>query len=556
MTGSRRHTLHVVAGGLGGALLVACGAASPAGEPETPATGRPTGAPGGARPAVASLRLAIAGDEGTLQPYTYKTGYPGWNLLSLLYDTLLQLDSENVPRPLLARDVSVSAGGTTYEIALRPGVTWHDGKPLTADDVKFTVEYFLRNVHSRFTNPLRTVDSVTVRGAEGLTIALKAPNPSFPIRALADVPILPRHVWETVEGERTKEVEAKIGSGPYRLVEADPEAVYRLQAHAGYFLGPPPANELIFPVIKDLNTALQALRAGEVQAVVRALPPEHVPQFSQPPFKVAKGPGFVSTLLQLNTERPPFTRKDVRQAIDLAIDKKKLVDTVLLGTGTVATPGFVHPSSPFHDQTVAARFDPSRARQLLDQAGARPGADGVRVLDGKPFAFTLLVQANNPLRIRAAELIASMLKDVGLRVTVRALDSSAVDDLVWKGYDVTKPRDYDLAMWGWTAPLQVDPARIVELVHSDPRIGTTNVGAYRSAEADAVGEGLRTTVDEAKRRPLAQAVERTIAADVPFVMLYFEDGNYVYRAQAFDGWVYQKGQGIYTKLSFLPAFGR
>jgi peptide/nickel transport system substrate-binding protein len=96
----------------------------------------------------------------------------------------------------------------------------------------------------------------------------------------------------------------------------------------------------------------------------------------------------------------------------------------------------------------------------------------------------------------------------------------------------------------------------VELVHSDPRIGTTNVGAYRSAEADAVGEGLRTTVDEAKRRPLAQAVERTIAADVPFVMLYFEDGNYVYRAQAFDGWVYQKGQGIYTKLSFLPAFGR
>jgi peptide/nickel transport system substrate-binding protein len=109
---------------------------------------------------------------------------------------------------------------------------------------------------------------------------------------------------------------------------------------------------------------------------------------------------------------------------------------------------------------VQARFDPNRAKQLLDQVGAAAGVDGVRALDGKPPAFTLLVYSNNPLRIRAAELLGGMLKDVGLDITVRALDANTVDGQVWPEFDASKGRDYSMAMWGWSAPLQVDPARL------------------------------------------------------------------------------------------------
>jgi peptide/nickel transport system substrate-binding protein len=523
--------------------LVVGGAASVAGQPAR-------------APAAAAMRIAILTDEGTLQPYTYKTGYPGWNMLLLVYDSLLQLDAENLPRPLLAREIRTSPDGATYEIVLRTGVRWHDGQPLTAEDVKFTYEYFVANVHTRFTAPLRVLDSMTVGGADRLTLRLKAPYASFPVRALADIPILPRHVWQSVDGSKVKEFAARIGSGPYRLREANPATLYRLEANPDYFLGPPAVKELVFPVIKELSSALQALRAGELQGLTRELPPEQVAAFSQPPFRVARGPSFASTLLQFNLERPAFARREVRQAIDLAIDKRRLVETLLLGTGTVAPPGFLHPGSPYHDPTIQPRFDAGRARMLLDQVGAAPGADGVRVLDGARMAFSLVVDSNNPIRIRAAELVSGMLREVGVQITVRALDANAVDGLVWPEFDVAKGRNYDLALWGWSPPVQIDPGRLVELVDSDPKIGRLNLGAYRSAEADRLSRELRGAVDDTIRRATIQGLERQIATDLPFVTLYFPEGAYAYRASAHEGWVYQKGQGIYTKLSFISGFGR
>jgi len=149
-----------------------------------------------------------------------------------------------------------------------------------------------------------------------------------------------------------------------------------------------------------------------------------------------------------------------------------------------------------------------------------------------------------------------MLQDVGMQTTVRALDPTTVDDLVWPGFDAAKGRNYDMSMWGWSAPVQVDPGRLVDLIHSDYSLGRNNIGAYQSADATRIADSLRTTADMATRQELVQALERTIARDVPFVMLNFQDGLFAYRGDSFDGWTYQKGQGIYTKLSFMPGFNR
>jgi peptide/nickel transport system substrate-binding protein len=149
-----------------------------------------------------------------------------------------------------------------------------------------------------------------------------------------------------------------------------------------------------------------------------------------------------------------------------------------------------------------------------------------------------------------------MLKDVGIQITVRALDPNATDALVWPEFDAAKGRDYDMSIWGWSAPVQIDPGRLVDLVHSDFSIGRSNIGALRSAQVDQLANELRVTVDETKRIQTVKSLEKAIADEVPFVMLYFQDGNYGYRAQTYDNWVYQKGQGIYTKLSFITGFGR
>src|SRR5688572_9560776 len=163
-----------------------------------PTSGGPSATPA-ASPTVstvASMRIAILADEGTLTPFSYKFGYPGQQMMYLNYDTLMLLDAENVPQPLLAREVKTSANGATYDITLRSGVKWHDGQPLTNADVKFTYEYILKTTRAAFRTPLRTIESITTTGTDALTIKLTGPNPSFPVRALAAAPIIPKHVWE------------------------------------------------------------------------------------------------------------------------------------------------------------------------------------------------------------------------------------------------------------------------------------------------------------------------------------------------------------------------
>ena len=501
---------------------------------------------------VASLRVAILRDESLLQPYAYVTGYPGWNMLSLLYDSLFVMNAQNVPVPWLATEDLVSGEGITHTLTLRENVQWHDGTPLTSADVKFAYEYYQTNTHSRWTSQVNDITSIETPDAQTVVITLAQPNPSFAIQPLADVPIIPKHVWENVTEPDT--FANNVGSGPYKLAEYRPDQLYRFEANAEHFAGAPAAAEIIMPVIKDQTTIFSALRTGEIHATTVALAPELVQEFkSVPTLKVQTGPGYATTMLQFNTERAPWDNLDVRRAVSLAIDPKQLVDTVLLGLGTPGNPGWLHPSSPFHDPAITATYDVAQATTLLDNLGYRDtDGDGVREANGNPMRADLLVQANNPLRVRTAELIVAALKPIGIELNVVAMEPDSLTAKVWPEFDVSKGRDFDLSMWGWSAPLQVDPVRMASLVHSDPAIGTSNIGGFRNDEADQIANELTTAVGQEAQTQLARQMEAFIADQLPFVMLYYADGNYVYQPQVYDGWIYQTGQGIFHKLSFQP----
>lgn len=500
----------------------------------------------------AQLRMAIGADEGTLTPYTYVTGYPGWNMLSLVYDALFVMDVNNLPKPWLATEDKVSADGKVHTITLRSDAKWHDDKPLTSADVKFSYEFYKANKHSRWTSQVRAIESIETPNDTTLIITLPNPNPSFAIQPLADVPIIPKHLWEGVTDPKT--FQNNIGSGPYKLAEYKSEQLYRFTANLSYFMGAPAVGEILTPIIKENTTIFSSIKKGEIDATVRSLAPELVSDFKgDPNLKVQQGPGFATTMLQFNNERAPWNKLEVRQAVALAIDTQMLVDTVLLGYGTAGNPGWVHPASPFHNPSVKGEFNVEKAKSLLDGLGYKDtDSDGVREADGKKMEAQFLVYSSSPTRIRTAELIAAALKDIGVNLTVTALDPDTVDAKVWPEFDVAKGRDFDVTMWSWSAPTQVNPVRMAELVHSDPTKGTLNIGGYKSADTDAIADALRTTTDPDQQKTVIQQLEAAIALELPFVALYYEDGNYVYRSAAYDGWVYQKGQGIFQKLSFLP----
>ncbi|MCL6528210.1 MAG: hypothetical protein K6T57_15230 [Thermaceae bacterium] len=162
--------------------------------------------------------LGIPQDEGELTPYTYVTGYPGWNMMSLVFDTLMLNDLSDVPKPWLAESVSSANGGRQWTIKLREGAKWHDGKPLTSADVKFSYEYYKKYpLVGRFATAVRPINEIRTPDERTVILTLPRPEANFQLAPLADAPILPKHIWEGVTDPRA--FKNAIGSGPYKLVE-------------------------------------------------------------------------------------------------------------------------------------------------------------------------------------------------------------------------------------------------------------------------------------------------------------------------------------------------
>lgn len=549
-------------------VLSACGG-QPGQSAEASADGADASAPvasategtGGGELQAESVRAAITGDEGTLNPYTYVTGFPGWNLLMLQYDSLMQIDTDGVPQPWLAQSVETSDDGLVYSIELTDGVTWHDGEPLTADDVVFTIEYFTSNpAASRFARDLNGVEAAEATGDLSVEITLAAPNPSFPLRALADVPIIPEHVWAevTTPEEHQFEDASNVGTGPYRITEYSPNQSYTLEANPDYFRGAPAVGELILVQFADDAGALAAMNTDEVDVMFDRVAPEQIELLgAKEGVEVIQGPEYTNQLLNYDAQLPPFDDVAVRQAMSMAIDRQDLVDTVFLGAATPGNAGWTHPDSPAFNAAVETAYDVDAANTLLDDAGyADSDGDGVREYDGKPMSFELITPSGDSLRLRSAELVATMLAEIGIKAMVAAVEQATWEAQIWPDFDVASGRDYELGMWGWSAPTQADPGQIGALMHSDPLVGSLNVTGYSSAEADELIDQLRVEGDAAARQELLDQLQVLFADELPFITLLYLDGAYAYRSDVYGGWTFISGQGIVSKLSLLPEDAR
>jgi peptide/nickel transport system substrate-binding protein len=517
--------------------LAGCGAST-----EPPQSGKTSAA-------AKSVTIAISSDEGTLTPFTNQTGYPGNNLVKLIFDTLVIVQGDGVT-PLLARQIQTT-DNKVFTMPLRQGVTWHDGKPLTADDVVFSVEFYKKHLEGDSSIDVRPVESVTASG-DTVTLTLKAPDPEFPRRILADMAILPKHLWESVDKVGEAGTDKAIGTGPYKLTQYDNARGYTLTANASYAMGKPKADTVKIVVIPEESTQFAALRTGEIHLSTRIVPPQQLQALErQPNIGVVKGTEFASTLLAFNTTRAPFDKPEVRRALAKAIDVTDLVKTALLGQGTPGNPGFIHAESPVKPDSLAPLYDVEAAKRELDALGAKPGADGIRVLDGKPMSYELLVQSTSTDRLRSAELIRDMLKAVGVAVKVSSLDPDSLDAKVWPDYDVRKGRNYDMSMWGWSAPVMLSSGTIAQLVASDPEDGSLNVVGFKDDQVDSVVKTLTSAFTMEDRTAAAKQLQAQIAEQMPFLTLYYRNGAYAFRKDIYSGWTWQNGSAVLNKFSLV-----
>jgi peptide/nickel transport system substrate-binding protein len=347
-------------------------------------------------------------------------------------------------------------------------------------------------------------------------------------------------------------VTGTLGSGPFQLTEYRPAQAYILVA-TDYFRGRPLVEKIVLAIITEKSSALRAMLTGDLDTISSSLSPEVLAAFSgHKNIKIMTGLGYSTALLYFNCQRLPFADSKVRRAISLAINKQQIVETVLLGQAIQGSKVFVKPDSELYS-LYPAETDLAKANALLDEAGfSLRDAQGIRLHNGNPMAYELLVY-NEAKRLRTAELIAENLLALGLLVTVKSMDPDTIDSLVWPEFDVRTGRNYDLALWGWSAPVQINPSSASALLSSKPEIGNLNIGAFADSQIDEYCDQYMLSQDSFEQQVINQKIWARAAEVTPFIVLYNDDILNAVSLKNYTGWKMRQGVGVINKFSFLPA---
>lgn len=492
-----------------------------------------------------SLTVAVAKDTGPLNIFAGASD----QMTELVYDKLLSPSPYVAePQPWLATEVR-QVDATTWEVDLRDDVNWHDGEAFTADDVAFSFHYMHAAPTGRFThhvNDTPSISTVEATSPTSVRFVCDYACPELGTVTLADLPVLPEHIWSKVDPSKAKKVtDLPIGTGPFQLVDYSPTTGYKFEANADYFPGAPTVDELVMPVIADSSAAFTALSSGQVDAVDRALTPELVDQFT-----ASNDIGTITVApltypeLKLNFTREPFAQADFRAALNFAVDRDQMLDIVGLGQGRPGTQGYVHPDAPFADPDANTPYDPAQATALLDSLGWKDvDGDGTRENPaGEAAAFTLIVNGGDAPQVRAAELIAEDFAEVGIDVVVSPLDAGSLSDASAK-------KNFDLYVTTNSPHAVADSTQFI-MSHRSGNLWKHPDLAY--PEFDALYEKWRVTETNESRIAAMQEMQELFNRQPTAIALYYPDETWAFRSDRFAGWVETPGYGIVHKWSFLP----
>jgi peptide/nickel transport system substrate-binding protein len=405
-------------------------------------------------------------------------------------------------------------GGMDVTWKLRPNITWHDGKPLSSADVKFTVDA----INSPAYNPESTdgfdrIASVDTPDPLTAVVHYKEVYAPYDIQFIRG--LLPRHVLEGRDIDHAQDYNRNpLGTGPYRVKEWKAGEYILLERAPHYWRGDtlPRIAQLMFKFIANTNTRINQLKSGEVHVVAQVPWDKYREIKDLPSLVVHKTPGNAYEHVTLNERRvPAFADVRVRRALIQALDRELFVKTILDGLAPVAH-GAVQPVSwAYTDRITKYAFDPSHARALLDEAGWKPGADGIRERDGKRFAFTLITQAGFAVRESVAQAIARQLRDVGVDVNVELHDGTAISALWFEG-------KFDAMLHWWQMPSDPELTTFFAADRTPP--AGRNINYYRNDALTKLLYESDRTVDRAARTDLLHRAQAILADEVPEIPLY------------------------------------
>ncbi|RPK54736.1 Oligopeptide-binding protein AppA precursor [Streptomyces sp. ADI96-02] len=475
------------------------------------ACSNPDGSDGGSGSASTSAVVGIAYEPDSLSPLL---GY-GKDGNSKIFDGLLALDADMKLRPALAVELPrISADRLTYTYKLRPGVKFSDGKPFGAKDVVFTYRTIL---DEKTNNPSRTeldaIEDVTAKGEDTVVFTLKYPYAPFAQRTV--LPIAPEHIAGEQDVNTGAFATRPVGTGPYVLTKWSKGEKLSFTANPDYWGGAPEVKKFTMAIIKDDDVRATRLRSGDLDAAI--LPPNLAKGFADD----ANRRTYTATTYDYRTVTLPTGNKvagdtAVRRALDVAVDRQAMVDSILNGAGKPAY-GPVPTDSEWFARGTERRHDLTAAKRILDEAGWKPGKDGVRVKDGVRAAFPLWYLTGDKLRQEHALAYASDAKKAGIDITTEG-----------GTWEVIEPRmKNDAVLAGGGSPADPDFDQYNLLKSSLAGDGFNNMAWYDNKAVDAAVEAGRRSGDKAERKKAYDTVQRELVKNPGYTFLTHIDHLYV-----------------------------
>ena len=473
----------------------------------------------GGHPNGGTLSYGEYGRPATLDPIT-SNEMISMRLSELIFNGLVGINERQEIVPELAERWDTSKDGRTYTFFLRKDVTWHprpdeEAKPFTANDVVFTYNIMM---HPKTITPLKVrfefIEKITKLDDYTVQVTLKRPI----LNALAkfSFKIIPAHgtsnsLYLTREDAF---VQHPIGTGPYILKSVNADREITLVANEKYFKGRPHLDQITAKPFADQNIMTQALTFNAIDMIVLVNPRSIAEIQGDKRYILQPYNALSYSFFGYNLRNPLLADKRVRQALGYALNRKEMLDAFFNGQGTLISGPFAPGSWAYNLDVQPMAFNPQKAKELLAEAGFKPGADGIMEKDGKKLALTLSVPIEKESEAvkRVVLSFQNYLKNVGVSVKVEFKEWQS-----WKE-SVFADNSFDVIFASWVFD---DSADISSLFHS-AEIGAwkNNFGGFSNPEVDALIVESKLTLDHEKRRTINRKLHALLAEESPYTFLW------------------------------------
>lgn len=446
------------------------------------------------------------------------------DLTTLIYSGLMRKKSDGSLIEDLAQSHTISEDFKTYHFILKPNLTWHDGTPITTKDIAYTINSTKNpDLKSPFQSLWNNV-TVEIKNDREITFSLNKPFPGF--LEMLSLGILPAHIWSNIDINNFAFSEYNlnpIGSGPYKIdkIKKDSAGVptlFELKSFKNFTLGKPHINQINLHLYPNETLLIADYEQGKIDSM-NSVNPSYVEKIKSADKRIITTPlPRVFGLFFNQNQNPIFTQAEVREALDLLIDKNYIVENVLNGYGTVVN-GPLSPQTFGYEAIKSTDIEADQRSQtsldILTKNGWTPNKDGIlmKKINGSDTLLKLTITTTDSEELKTiASFVKTRWEKIGIQVDIIVLDQNTLNQ------EAIRPRKYDVLLFGMVIGNEAD---LYSFWHSSQRSDPgLNISFYTSVQTDNLLAQLESTNDKEQRRDLVRQIQNTIASDHPAVFMY------------------------------------